>query len=65
MLDFRPPVWSHSIETTSIELLNPENMGVAVGISKLERVANNNVKKLTSLKFVLRTKIMTPVKPQI
>jgi hypothetical protein len=30
MLDFRLPVSSHSIETTSIELLNPEDIGVAV-----------------------------------
>ena len=35
MLDFRLPVWSHSIQTTSIELLDPENIGVAVGISFL------------------------------
>ena len=35
MLDFRLPVWSHSIQTTSIGLLDPENIGVAVGISFL------------------------------
>ena len=35
ILDFRLPVWSHSIETTSVELLDPKNMGVAVGISFL------------------------------
>ena len=38
MLDFRLPVWSHSIETTSVELLDPKNMGVAVGISFLSHV---------------------------
>ena len=35
MLDFRIPVWSHSIEAASIELLDPKNMGIAVGISFL------------------------------
>ena len=38
MLDFRLPVWSHSIETTSVELLDPKNMGVAVGISFLSHL---------------------------
>ena len=38
MLDFRLPVWSHSIETISIGLLDPENMGVAVGISFLSHL---------------------------
>jgi hypothetical protein len=32
ILDFRLPVWSHNIETTCIELLDPENTGVAVEI---------------------------------
>jgi hypothetical protein len=35
MLDFRLPVWSHSIETTSIECLDPENIETAVGVSFL------------------------------
>ena len=41
----KPPSWisdfrfmSHSIQTTSIELLDPENMGVAVGISFLSHL---------------------------
>jgi hypothetical protein len=38
ILDFRLPVWSHSIETTSIELLDSENIGVAVGISFLSHL---------------------------
>ena len=38
MLDFQLPVWSHSIETTSIELLDPGNTGVAVGISFLSHL---------------------------
>jgi hypothetical protein len=38
MLDFRFPVWLHSIQTTTIELLDPENMGVAVGISFLSHL---------------------------
>jgi hypothetical protein len=38
MLDFRLPVWLHSIETTSTELLDPENIGVAVGISFLSHL---------------------------
>ena len=38
MLDFRLPVWSHSIETISIGLLDPENIGVAVGISFLSHL---------------------------
>jgi hypothetical protein len=37
-LDFRFPVLSHSIETTSVELLDLENMGVAVGISFLSHL---------------------------
>ena len=35
VLDFRLPVWLHIIQTTSIELLDPENMDAAVGISFL------------------------------
>jgi hypothetical protein len=38
MLDLRLPFRLHSIETTSIELLNLENMGVAVGISFLSHL---------------------------
>jgi hypothetical protein len=38
MLEFRLPVWPHSIETTSIELLDLENIGVAVGISFLSHL---------------------------
>jgi hypothetical protein len=38
MLDFLLPVWSHSIETISVELLDPENIGVAVGISLLSHL---------------------------
>jgi hypothetical protein len=38
MLDVRLPVRSHSIETTTIELLDPENIGVAVGISFLSHL---------------------------
>jgi hypothetical protein len=33
ILDFRLPVWLHSIETISVELLDPKNIGVAVRIS--------------------------------
>jgi hypothetical protein len=38
MLDFRLQVWLHSIKTISIELLDPENTGVAVGISFLSHL---------------------------
>jgi hypothetical protein len=38
ILDFRLPVWSYSIATTCIELLDPKNTGVAVGISFLSRL---------------------------
>ena len=38
MLDFRLPVWSHSIETISVGLLDPENIRVAVGISFLSHL---------------------------
>ena len=35
LLDFRFPVLSHSIQATSVELLDPKSIGVAVGISFL------------------------------
>src|SRR5664279_4592343 len=35
ILDFRLPVWSDSIRTESIELLDPENVGFAVEIAFL------------------------------
>ena len=38
ILDFRLPVWSHSIEPTSIGLLDPKNMRVADGISFLSHL---------------------------
>ena len=38
MLDFRLPVWSYSIESISVGLLDPENIGVAVGISFLSHL---------------------------
>ena len=37
-MDFRLPVWSDNIPNTSIELLDPDNMGVAVGISFLSHL---------------------------
>ena len=38
MLDFRLPVWPYNIETTSVELLDPKNTGIAVGISILSHL---------------------------
>ena len=37
-LDFRLPVWSDNIRNISIELRDPENMGVAFGISFLSHL---------------------------
>ena len=35
IFDFWLPVWSHSVDDNSIEKLDPENVGVAFGISRL------------------------------
>ena len=34
-MDFPLPVWSYSVPSVSVELLDPENRGVAVGILSL------------------------------
>ena len=47
-MDCRLPVWLHGIQTTSIELLDPENMGVAVRISFLSHL-QDEIKVLTDM----------------
>ena len=40
--------FQHSIQTTSIELLDPENIGVAVGISFLSHLQAENTPALVT-----------------